>query len=80
MQLLNNDNLVAHRDDNGVLLDGLIDGELYAVWQHVVFPGLSRNHNYTAVERSSLYRDFKDAYMMGTAGMWYLNNFRSHGF
>ena len=80
MQNLNNDNLVAHRDDNGVLLPDLGDGDMYALWQHVVLPGLSRSHNYTPVQRSALYRNFKDACITGNAGMWYLNIFRNHGF
>jgi hypothetical protein len=47
MHNLNYDNLAGHQDDNGVLLDGLTDGELYSLWQHCVSTGVMRSHNYT---------------------------------
>ena len=62
------------------MLSDLSDGDMYALWQHVVFPGLSKSHNYTPLERSSLYRNFKDACITGIAGKWYLSIFRNHGF
>ncbi len=51
IQNLNYENLLAHRDDNGVLLEGLSDGELYALWQHCVCNGVMRSHNYTQKEK-----------------------------
>ena len=39
-----------------------------------------RSHNYTPKEKHGIYRDFKDAYMTGYAGKWFLDLFRDHGY
>ncbi len=70
--------MLAHRDDNGVLQEGLGNGDLYALWQHCVYQGVMKSHNYTGKEIQALYCAFKDAYMTGGAGYWYLNLFRFH--
>jgi len=61
MQSINYDNVMAHRDDNGILLDGLMNGDLYALWQHCIYQGVMKSHNYTTKELQGLYYDFKDA-------------------